>query len=314
VERIEARRLKSRSRRCLMPSTGFTVDRVPGGRLHRRREVPPERLALLLREPPPGALRKAGPEGWVAAVEVEGRGYLVKRRRYSLLSSLRGLLLDHRLRGAFRAGFLLEVRGVPTPRVLLLREDRRLGLVRAAWLVTELVPDAVGLSEYLWTEFHGKTRVRGEAARRKRVLARRTGELIRAVHDAGIATHDLSPQNILVSPARLRDELGGPLAAGAEAPPGPGRAVLIADLDGVQAWRRPGPRRRERNLVQAGNLPEGHVSWADRLRALHAYAGGEAELLSPEAVGRLREGLLREAERTLERLLAGDAPPAVRRG
>jgi hypothetical protein len=50
-------------------------------------------------------------------------------------------------------------------------------------------------------------------------------------------------------------------------------------------------------------MPEGHVSRSDLLRALSAYARGEPEFLSRSFIGELREGLLREAERTLARIL-----------
>jgi hypothetical protein len=82
--------------------------------------------------------------------------------------------------------------------------------------------------------------------------------------------------------------------------------VTLADLDSVHLWRRLGTRRRKRNLVQAGNVPEGHVSRSDRLRALFAYARGEPEFLSRAFIAELHEGLLCEAERTLARMLRAD--------
>jgi hypothetical protein len=151
----------------------------------------------------------------------------------------------------------------------------------------------VTLVDHLASSYLGRPPPRGAAAARKFLLARRVGELIRAVHDAGISTQDFSPQNILVSRSAL--ELDGGRT--------PGAAVLIADLDSVHLWRRPGRRRRLRNLVQIGNLPEGHIAWTDRRRALRAYARGEEWLLSRETAAALREELLREAERTLARML-----------
>ncbi len=293
ARRLERRRLRSRSRRCVVESTRFSVERGPGERLFRRREVPREHLAVLCTDPPPFPALKRGPGGWVGLAEIDGRGYLVKRRRSSLLASLLGVLGGHRLRRAYRAGFALEVRGVATPRVLALREERCLGLVRGAWLITEPVPGGVTLADHLSSEYLGRPPPRGDAARRKFLLARRVGELIRAVHDAGVSTQDLSPQNIIVSPLALEADRSPEAAA----------AVSIADLDSVHLWKRPGRGRRLRNLVQAGNLPEGHITWTDRLRALRAYARGDRWPLSRETIAMLREGLLREAERTLGRML-----------
>ena len=79
--------------------------------------------------------------------------------------------------------------------------------------------------------------------------------------------------------------------------------MALADLDSVRPWRRAGRRARDRGLVQAGNLPEGHVGWTDRLRALRAYAPADPEVLRPERIAGLRAALAAEAERTLARLL-----------
>ena len=301
IARLEKRRLRSRSLRCVVESTSFAVERAPGRKVFRRREVPPEHLARLFIDRPSFPRIKTDRRGWVGIAAVDGREYLVKRRRYSLLAGVLAIPGSHRLRRAYRAGFALEVRGVATPRVLALGEERLLGVVRGAWLVAEPVGGCVTMVEHLASLYLGRPPPRGAAAAGKFLLARRVGELIRAVHDAGISTQDLSPQTILVDPSSLEAEGGaGP---GAIAAPPRRAAVLIADLDSVHLWRRPGVRRRMRNLVQAGNLPEGHITWADRRRALRAYARGDEWLLSRRVAGELRESLLREAERTLDRMV-----------
>ncbi len=328
--RLSGVRLRSRSRRCLTESTGFAVERSAGARIYRRREVPRADLDRVLRGGPPADLLKSDAKGWVGRVGGEGQAgavgvprgavggggggsdhpvaYFVKRRRYSLLESLRGLVEGHRLRRAYFAGFSFEVRGIPTPRVLALIEERRFGFVRGAFLLTEFVAEGESLDRYLMAEFFERSR---PCARRKRLLARSAGSLLRQVHDAGIYTQDFSPQNILVSPAALREAEGSGSGAAvlsskvvpsAVLPPG---VLLLADLDSVHFWRRLTPARRRRNLVQAGNLPEGHIFWSDRLRALHAYARGERGFLDPEFVSDLREGLLQEAELTLNRDVGG---------
>ncbi len=306
VARIEKRRLRSRSRRCAIPSTGFAVERGRGMRLFRRREVPREHLDLLFADLP-GSPIKAGPWGWVKQAEVGGQQYLVKRRFYSAREGIRSLLEGHRLYRAYRAGYALEVRGIPTPRVLALREDRRAGIVRSALLVTEWIPGGVSLEKYLWREYGEKSPARGRAARKKFILARRAGELIGRVHAAEIYTQDLSPQNLIVYPSGLEGEIEG--SQGSEEPGCREFTLALADLDSVHLWRRLGQKRRNRNLIQAGNLPEGHITWADRLRALKAYAGIEGSHLAPARLRLLREGILREAGRTLRRMLPGPRCP-----
>ncbi len=291
-------RIRSRSRRCLTESTRFSVERRDGARIYRRREVPPAELESIRRGGPPPDPLKRDAKGWVGRIEVGRSVYWVKRRRYSLWERIRGVVEGHRLRRAYSVGFSFEVRGIPTPRVLALIEERRFGFVRGAFLVTEPVAGGEPLDGYLLAEFFDQPRPSGL---RKRILARSAGHLLRQVHEAGIYTQDFSPQNILVSPQALREAE----ATRSGAPVFPSCILSLADLDSVHLWRRLTPARRRRNLIQAGNLPEGHVFWSDRLRALHAYAGGATCFLDPGFIADLREGLLREAELTLNRDVGG---------
>jgi len=292
--RIEARRLRSRSRRCVLESTQFAVERAGGARIFRRREVPRDHLDILFAGA--GRVLKEDRQGRVETAEVGGRWYLVKRRRISLREGLLALVDGHRLARAWRAGFALEVRGVSTPAVLALREDRRLGILRSACLVTACDPGSMDLEQFLQALYLGRPAARGVEAHLKFLIAKRVGDLIRSLHGAGIHSPDLAPKNIIVLPEALRAEAAGRPWAG-------GAALSIADLDGVRPWRRPTLRRRLRALIQAGNLPEGHVTWTDRLRALKASAAPDPSLLTRPSIAFLREGLLREAERTLARML-----------
>ena len=312
VRRLEARRLRSRSQRCFVPSSAFAVSRsTSAGRdepvnvrdWYRRdwgdgAEAVCEDVQALCRTEPPGEIIQRSQRGWVAAARTpEGRRVCVKYRRLGWRESLLGAFGGHGLRRAYGAGHALVVHGVRTPEVLALRERVRLRfLPREAWLVTVLLDDATSLDVHLLRTYGNGSAEVGEPARRKHAFARTVGRFVASVHRYGFYPHDFSPQNIVVTSDGL----------------------YLVDLDDLRLRRRLTARRRQKNLVQVGNLPEGHISVADRLRALAAYAASCAEGVYPwgrsassnvttassryggrEFIAGLRRGLLVEHEKVL---------------
>ncbi len=301
--RLERVRVRSRTKRCLRDTTSFAVSRQAGHRVYRLRRFDVDDALALARPVPGGEVLKVSSRGWVVRATVGEREVVVKHRRYSAVQRLAGLFSRHPLRRAWVAGHGLRVRSLPAPLGLALVERRRFGVVTAAWLIQEAVRPGVPLDRYLIDTFEERVAVRGELARLKFSLAVEAGRLLRELHDAGIAIHDASPQNLLIA--------DGDTVAGAEDDEHEiamhraslaGRRLWLVDLDDVRATRSLSRRRRLRNLVQAANMPEGHVSTADRMRALRAYDRGERVAMTRETVAALRGDLLEEAMRTIERM------------
>ncbi|MBI4586849.1 MAG: hypothetical protein HY717_22780 [Planctomycetes bacterium] len=281
IARLARRQLRSRTRRCLLNSTVFAVERWKGFRAFRRRAFPLEPVEPFLRVEPSGEVLKRSATGWVARVRACGREVILKHRRYGLLERLAGLFSTSRLRRAWIAALGLEVRSLPAPPGLALVERRRWGLVREAWLFQESIPGAAPLDRFLWETYGPAAPSAPGRCRGKLELARALGRLARRLHEAGVLKHDLAPQNLLVTPDSK---------------------LWIVDLDDVRFCDRLSGRRRERNLAQLGNLPEGHISTADFLRALKAYDGGAGKYYSGEAIARLRSRLLDESFHTIVRM------------
>ncbi len=281
VLRLSRRQLRSRTRRCLLNSTVFAVERWKGFHAFRRRAFPLEPVEPFLRAEPSGEVLKRSPGGWVARVRAGEREAILKHRRYGLLERLASLFSPPRLRRAWVAALGLEVRSLPAPQGLALVERRRWGLVREAWLFQETVPGAAPLDRFLWETYGPAARAAPGRPRGKLELARALGRLARRLHDAGVRKHDLAPQNLLVAPDLK---------------------LWMVDLDDVCFCGRLSGRRRERNLAQLGNLPEGHISTADFLRALKAYDGGEGTYYNAPAIARLRFQILDEAFHTIVRM------------
>ena len=291
VDRIHRVRVKSRSRRCFLPSTQFQVTRGKGRALYHLRSMPSGELEPLFRPHPPGPQLKTSPRGWVARGEAQGRAVCVKHRRLGILESLQALFESHRLRRAYGGGHALSIRGIATPKIIALCERRSWGLVREAYLVTELLEDALPLDQFLFRDYWG-TRASPQATGRKRRLAEAVGALVRKIHDLGLYPHDLSPQNLLVIPSRLGVVHQSGAADSAPAPTAPW--LYLTDLDHLYLWKPLWRGGRIKNLSDIANLPEGHVSTIDRLRGLKAYAAGDSELWSSDFVAELRQRILRE--------------------
>ena len=288
ADALERTRLRSRSKRCFIASTSFAVERRPGLRLYHARTHSPDELETLSREGPE-ALRRVErlARGWTGVGDTSAGPVRLERRSYGLLERLASIVTSHALRRAYAAGHALRVRGIPTPRVVALREKRRLGLVIESDLFTEHSDDSMSIEEHLAREHGGRERAAGERARSKRRLAAAAGEVLRRLHDAGYF------------PPRLSLRISGSTGRDGEVP-----RVEVSDLDGVRPRRRVPERVRRRSLVRAASFPGGPVSAADLLRAFRAYAGPARG--TTEEIRRLGRALLEERLRALEALLEAE--------
>lgn len=300
VERIHRVRVKSRSRRCFLPSTQFCVSRRSDGVVHHLRRHAVETLEDLWTKEPSGQILKRSLHGWVARASIGEVPVCVKYRHYGWLESVQALFESHRLRRAYGGGHALAVRGIATPEIIALREIRRCGFVREAYLVTAFIENAVPLDEHLFSAYW-RSEVTPELARAKHRLAEALGRLVRLLHKGGLYPQDLSPQNVLVRPQAL-------LSASPAIAPGHGEAptLLLTDLDHLYLWKPLIERGRRKNLAQIANLPEGHVSTTDLWRGWCAYARDDAARRDRPFVAGLRRQLLAEHWKVLANAYRGE--------
>jgi hypothetical protein len=150
---------------------------------------------------------------------------------------------------------LVAARGLPCTEPVGCSAERRLGFVRSSTLVTRYVADARPLKAVL-----------AEAPRaQRRVLARALGELLAALHAAGVLWCTPMPRNVLVQ---------GPLVQGSGARP----RLLLCDLPAAIDFGHPVPRRCALlDLFDAFASPSRRREWSrtERLRGLIAWARGD---------------------------------------
>jgi len=247
---LEWRRIKSRTRRCVLKSTEFWVERLEGARLFYRRSFGSEAALAAVRahERADGPLvLKNGRRTKVTRVEAGGKAVCVKEHRVrGLRDRARNLVWRGRARNEWMAGHALEVLKLDTPRTLALLEGKGR---RSSYVVTELKPALRELDRSIHEEW-----APGTPPSRRRPLIRLAAALVATLHARRLYHNDLKAKNLLL----------GRRADGAP-------ALWIIDLTGVRVGRRFTERRRRKNLAQLDTSLPPEATAADRMRFLALY-------------------------------------------
>lgn len=147
-------------------------------------------------------------------------------------------------------GHGLLTRYLPTPRPLALLIRVRRGLPREGYLLTEKVPDAVDLADYV-------ERCAGRRAVLRDLIGR-VARLVRTMHQRHVSHRDLKAPNLLLS--------AGPDAWTLS-------DIFFVDLVGVRPYRKLTRARRLQNLARLHASFRRHpaLTRTDKLRFLRAY-------------------------------------------
>jgi tRNA A-37 threonylcarbamoyl transferase component Bud32 len=198
-------------------------------------------------------------EGRVRAglLRVEDETVFVKRiAARSGLRALAETLFGSRARRALAGAAMLKEGGFAHPAPLAAAEDRgRLGIVRAAFVISEALIDAQTFSVFALG-------LRGELRRnigRRIAISRAVAHELRRLHEAGLFTRDLQETNLMLE----------------EHPDG--FKVYFVDLEDFRKFRRLSQRRRLRNLVHLDRSIGRFVGRAGRLRFLYHYLDKSTE-------------------------------------
>jgi tRNA A-37 threonylcarbamoyl transferase component Bud32 len=240
----------ARTKRHLGDNRDTRRVRGPAARGWAARDLPPDLLAAWLSDPDapfrqPGAvLLKDSRTSTVARIDTPAGS--VAYKRFNPKSPLLPVKAMFRRPPAVRswlAGHGLIDRGLPTARPLACFQRHRLGLPAVGYLVCQWVPDAAELP----------AAVAGMTPRQRRAFAWELGRTLRQFHERDLRHRDLKAANVLV--------------AG-------GRPVFV-DLVGVSARDGPHGFNGQRDLARLARdfVGSPHVTNADRLRFLLAYAG-----------------------------------------
>ena len=171
-------------------------------------------------------------------------------------------------------GFL--ERGLPTPRPLAVLHRRRHGMLHEGYILTELVPDAQELQDYV-ADLRDPPAEQGRGKLLRQL--ERVARAIRELHRRDFSHRDLKAANLLVTSLWVEDTPAGAprlmsgMSVAANRPLTTN--LWFIDLVGVRLHKRLGKRRRAQNLARlnVSFLNEPMVSLSDRLRFLRVYLG-----------------------------------------
>jgi len=298
---LDRRRLKSRTRRCLVRSSKFTRVRTSGWTMNLKRSFEPAHIVRALeihdRTPHdgPGRLIPPSNKNKITAMTVEdawGNATKLCVKEYRRVGPLRRLLpLASYGKRSWIAGHGLAVRGIATPETI--------AWVRGAgreFIVTTLIEHAQKLHAYAMQSCVDLAPDARLAF--LRALALELAVFLSRAHRAGVCHHDLCEQNVLIQDSEHR------------------RTILLVDLDTVTFEQRLSSRRIVKNLVQLGHLP-GDVNVLLKARFLRAYLGDYLGLENHvdsstrrKLLERVNRGILKRMIAKRERFLQrGDLDP-----
>ena len=257
------RRAQSKNHRiCAYRRRGavaFALRQIPAKAVHRLMREPnlPFREALV-------RWWKVGRRTRVAEVDlpwVQSSSPLIYKQYYfkGWHESIAALLRLNQSSRAWRRGGSLLLRELPTPRPLVLVHKTRWGLPVTSYLITERIPGAETILQYVDRQLTELGPPKRKQALRE-ILAG-SARLLRTMHDRNITHRDLKASNILVSHAGSQ-----------------GKSKLwLIDLDGVHIWQRVPQRHRVQNLTRFYvNFHRSHwLTRTDLLRFLKLYLGRE---------------------------------------
>jgi tRNA A-37 threonylcarbamoyl transferase component Bud32 len=196
---------------------------------------------------------KDGPHRTVYRVVLPGLDFYLKQYRLADARAwLRELVRPSKARLEWDRTLAVAERGVPTIAPLAFGETCERDRSACSFLATRTLPDAVPLNSFLETMLPHFAYPRITRVRQRLAVA--LGELLAAMHDAGVTQHDLHPGNVLL---RL-DETDAP-------------HLHLIDLYAVQVGEPLTWDASRANLVVFNRWFMLRSERSDRLRFWHAY-------------------------------------------
>lgn len=260
--KIRQTHLKSRTKRCLVKSTGFSVGSYEGWKLFYRKEFTREAVlnafeAYKQSSKDGGHVLKSAKKTSISVVDTpQGKVCVKHYRNVGMFDRMKGGLGMSRARRAWVIGNGLVVRNIPTSAPLALIEG-----TDEAFLVSTALLDLPRMDYYILEHFSEPAK--RPQLRKKEHFIRNFAQAIRSLHDKKVYHADLKACNILVKAL----------------PQGRWEFYFI-DYDRVVFNQNISFRRRIKNLAQLHTSIPWCISWADRMRFYQAYAKNSDDIRS----------------------------------
>jgi tRNA A-37 threonylcarbamoyl transferase component Bud32 len=254
--RLQRRHMKSRTKRCLKESSGFSMARQDGWRIWGRREWKPQQLLKIVTEhraivaKRKQGLIKADRRTAITLFSYKDTRLCVKEYRYQRpWQPWKELFRGSKARRGWLMGNGLVVRGIGAicPQALL--EHRSSGLLQEAFFIMETPPGYIELDRYMVKTFTGH---RLDDDRREAFVDAFAG-FMASLYFRGIIHRDFKTCNIMVQEMANSWHFG------------------LVDMDDVRLDKKIGRGRLVKGLVQMHTSTPLFMERRERMRFLSCY-------------------------------------------
>ncbi len=261
--KIEYRHLKSRTKRCVIKSSGFIINKTKNLQIFLRREYKREfdlikdriinnqnQADNILQESEKSKLywltvNSASPNNKICIKKDLSQGFLLP---------LKNLLRKSRAEKSWIASNGLSVRGIPTPHSIALIKHRRGRLNSEYYFICKYLPRAERLNNFVLDNFRVTLPdIRKDKDQFITMLARK----IREIHDKGVYHADLKSDNILIE----KQSKGS-------------CEIFFVDLDRVSFYKKLSTKKIINNLSQINASVADCITLRDRIKFFMLYAKG----------------------------------------
>ncbi|MDX1777943.1 MAG: lipopolysaccharide kinase InaA family protein, partial [Thermodesulfobacteriota bacterium] len=266
--------LKSRTKRCLVESSEFSVKNAYGMSLYFRKIYSQSFIMEILRTYDAGnassqvTVLKNTNKQVVSTVSIAGhevppaKRVLVKESRvFGLTNKLFQTLTRSRAKRAWIAARGLQVRGLNTPSGLALIEMKQFGLITRTILINEFIENAHELNDFVIKYFKDKS-TKSHVFNKDSFISH-LAQTLRKLHDSGIYHADLKSNNILVN---LDDNNT--------------IHFYFVDLDRVHFKGQLSFEQMANNLAQINASIADCITPRDRLKFFRIYAEGTSRMIN----------------------------------
>jgi tRNA A-37 threonylcarbamoyl transferase component Bud32 len=265
--------LKSRTKRCLVESSEFSVKNGPMLSLYFRKVFSESAIMEILRiydsftaTAHPTVLKKTKKEVVTSFAVTDNeifssRRLLIKESRFQgLPNRLFQTLMKSRAKKAWIAARGLQVRGINTPAALALIEMKEYGLITRTILINDFIENAYELNDFVIKYYKDKKSDLPVCS--KESFITQLANTLKKLHDRGIYHADLKSDNILVS----QDDNSNV-------------HFYFVDLDRVYFKDRLTFKQMANNLAQINASISDCITPADRLKFFRIYAKGTSRMI-----------------------------------
>lgn len=252
MERLQKRQFKSRTKRCLMESTDFTIRREKAIRYLLRRDFPIDRLKRLIHKhqtlvkEDPSSLVKRSPEVNVSTLDDGGERVCLKQFCYPhFWEQMKEHFRKSKGLRAWVAANGMRVRGLSVLKPLAFVEKKgRLGL-EESFLVMEAISEGLEMDRYILKGFNG--------VEKKRLFIKSFAHWLKGLHQRSLYHKDMKTCNILVSENRE------------------GWDFHLLDFEDILLNRKIDPKKLFRSFLQLNTSTPKVMTNRDRFRFFKEY-------------------------------------------